>query len=64
MLSKRTAKPHKVKWAEAEREIAISWNLPPSPPIGREFFPEHGKHTPSQPAPIRNLEEKQVDLLR
>ena len=59
MLSKRTAKPHSVKWVEAEREIAISWKIPPSPPFDREFFPEHVEHNPSQPAPIRNPKEKQ-----
>ena len=63
MLSKRTVKSHRVKWAEAEREISISWNLPPPRPINLEFFPKHGEQTPSQPAPIFNPEEKPVERM-
>ncbi len=44
MLSQPTTKPHKVKWAEAERELAIRGVFLPSPPVSREYF-----STPNDP---------------
>ena len=38
MLSQRTAKSHGVKWAEAERELAIRGVFLPSLPVNREYF--------------------------
>ena len=38
MLSQPTTKPHRVKWAEAERELAIRGVFLPPPPVVREYF--------------------------
>ena len=44
MLSQPTTKPHRIKWAEAERELAIRGVFLPSPLVSREYF-----STPNDP---------------
>ena len=61
MLSKRAAKPHRVKWAEAERALAINWSLPPFPLVDQEAFPIHDEHIPMQPAPVLDPEGVPVE---
>ena len=39
MLKKRTVKPHRIKWIEAERELATRGVFPPSHSISYEYFP-------------------------
>ena len=38
MLSQPTTKSHRVKWAEAERELAIRGIFLPPLPVSREYF--------------------------
>ena len=37
MLSQHTTKPHNIKWAEAERDLAIRGMLPVSSPVSHEY---------------------------
>ena len=52
MLSQPKTKPHKVKWAEAERELAIRGVFLPPPPVSREYF-----STPDDPYVPQTTEE-------
>ena len=59
MLSQPTTKSHRVKWAEAERALAIRGVFLPSTPVGREYF-----STPNDsyvPQPTEDL-DTQEDL--
>ena len=49
MLSKRTIKSHRVKWIEAERELATRGVLIPSHSISYEYFPIHNEQRLPQP---------------
>ena len=47
MLSQRTTKPHQVKWAEAERELAIRGVVLPPYYVNEEYFSwSKGAHVP------------------
>jgi len=62
MRSKNTVKPHRVRWAEAERVLAINWNLPPLPLVGHEPFPVYDEYVPMQPSPVLDPKEIPVEL--
>ena len=57
MLSQRTTKPHSVKWAEAERELAIRGIFLPSHPANREHFSTPNDTYAPQTDEESNLEE-------
>ena len=44
MLNTENAKPHHIKWIEAERELAARWIFIPHQPIGHGYFPIHDKY--------------------
>ena len=57
MLSQQTTKSHKVKWAEAERELAIRGVFLPPHPVNHEYFSTPKSTFEPQTGEERDLEE-------
>ena len=62
MLNESTVKPHKVKWIEAERELAVRWIFIPDHSVVYGYFPIHNEHLqtlrPGKYFPPGDIEQK------
>ena len=56
MLSQRP-KPHRIKWIEAERELATRGFFFPSHPTGHVYFPVENEHDLWQPKKLHDPRE-------